>query len=127
MKSGETVLVKRGDLLTSERWLASKLDATRRQIRGLLDHLEERTMVVRKNGPAGTVLSICKYEEYQADAEKADHPKSKKRTNTKEYKNKPPIVPLGGTFNSGSFGSGDCIEERVQKVIESPGEKTQGV
>ena len=61
---GQTI--RRGSLYTSLPRLASESGLTLKQVRLALDKLEKGSQIVRERADKGQVITICKYEDYQA-------------------------------------------------------------
>lgn len=57
--------VKRGSILTNRRMLATEFKMTERQVRYCLDKLREGREIVTKNAGKLSIITICKYEDYQ--------------------------------------------------------------
>lgn len=77
--------LERGQLAASLRFLASAWMWSEARVRRYLDMLENRHMIQRKTDAGVTVISICKYDEYQAkpkdsDAEATQEPTHHRRT-----------------------------------------------
>lgn len=62
VKNGETTILKRGELNTSERQIASHLNASRTTIKRRLAILEEHGVVSQRKAGKYTVISITKYD-----------------------------------------------------------------
>lgn len=87
--------VKRGQLVTSIQSLSETVGCSVRTIRTCLSHLEQTGEISRKTTNKFTILTICKYEDYQGDRQASDkQPTSNRQTTDKqpttilEYKNK---------------------------------------
>lgn len=63
---GHVIELKRGQLITSERFIAEGFCVDRQVIRRLLDALESEQMITRKKTHGGTVITICNYDRYQS-------------------------------------------------------------
>ena len=61
------IKVKRGSLVTSRRHLASELHLTEREVRTALEHLEMTNEVTKSSYARFTVITVVKYNEYQAN------------------------------------------------------------
>jgi hypothetical protein len=68
---GGIVKLERGQIVTSERFLAEGFCVGRQVVRRLLDALDEAGMITRAPVHGGTVLTITNYEEYQGVREGA--------------------------------------------------------
>lgn len=75
------VTLERGQLITSERFMADGFEVNRIVVRKLLETLEIAHMIARHKAHGGTVITICNYDRYQS-GEEADSPP-----------NSPPQIP----------------------------------
>lgn len=64
---GDVVEVGRGQLHTAERTLANMWQWDRKRVNRFLKRLEKYSMISQKTGPSGNLITICNYDEYQAD------------------------------------------------------------
>lgn len=64
---GNIVDVKRGQLHTAERTLATIWKWDRKRVGRFLKKLEKCAMIGPTMGPTGTLITICNYEKYQGD------------------------------------------------------------
>ncbi len=62
---GEMIEVSRGQLHTSLSAMESSFSWSKKKVRGFLDRLEKRHMVVAKRAQSGTLLTVCNYAKYQ--------------------------------------------------------------
>ena len=69
----EGIDVKRGQLVTSLNSLVKLTGISKQSIRTCLKHLEETGEIVQKSTQRYTLISICKYEVYQAKKETTQH------------------------------------------------------
>lgn len=65
MVSGKTVILERGQLSCSLRFMAKRLDMSVKGIRTFLDRLESDTMIDTEKGTGQTIITICNYDIYQ--------------------------------------------------------------
>lgn len=65
MVSGKPVILERGQLSCSLRFMAKRLDMSVKGIRTFLDRLESDTMIDTDKGTGQTIITICNYEIYQ--------------------------------------------------------------
>lgn len=87
------IKVKRGSLVTSRRHLAAELEMTEREVRTAIEHLESTNEVTKCSYPKFTVITVVKYNEYQANDQQNVQQTTDKRpasdqqtTTTKEIK-----------------------------------------
>ncbi len=66
---GKIITLERGQLVVSLAQLERAWGMSKKQIRLVLARLEIDTMIVTAKGTAGTVITICNYEEYQGETE----------------------------------------------------------
>lgn len=78
--SGQTVNLKRGQLVTSERFLAEGFVVDRQVIRRYLDNLVSEHMVSLQKTHGGTVITICNYDKYQASQDSEQPAKNPSQT-----------------------------------------------
>lgn len=77
VRFGEFVIVlERGQLITSERFMAEGFCVDRAVIRRLLDTLEGEQMIARHKTHGGTLITICNYDKYQHGDEGENPPES---------------------------------------------------
>ena len=72
---GEEIAIKRGQLQVSLAGLATAFGWSKKRVRTFLDRIENVSKVVTVKGTAGTIITICKYEEYQGADEPSGTPK----------------------------------------------------
>lgn len=77
---GQSIQVKRGQLVTSERFLAEGFCVDRQVILRLLDNLVSEHMVSLQKTHGGTIVTICNYDKYQASAEGENPQENPSRT-----------------------------------------------
>lgn len=71
---GKTVDLKRGQLVISLGSMEAEWGMTKKKIRGFMARLEMDTVVVTAKGTAGTIVTICNYDEYQGEDESEGTP-----------------------------------------------------
>ena len=69
----EGIEVRRGQLVTSLNSLVKLTGISKQSIRTCLKHLEETGEIVQKSTQRYTLITICKYEDYQSKKEPAQH------------------------------------------------------
>lgn len=79
--------LERGQIVTSERFLASGFCVDRQVIRRLLDTLEREQMITREKTHGGTIITICNYDKYQISLEHGNPPENPSRTHDKPTTN----------------------------------------
>lgn len=75
---GEVVNLKRGQLVTSRRFISQGFCIGEQVTRTFLDHLENDGMINQQPTHSGTIITICNYEKYQAK-ENQDNPQTNPR------------------------------------------------
>lgn len=73
MVDGELITIKRGQRLTSIRWLAERWKWSRTKVTKFLDTLEQDGMLTRKSDTKKTLLTIENYGFYQDVAQEKSH------------------------------------------------------
>lgn len=79
---GHRILLQRGQIAVSERFLATGFCCDRQVIRRLLDALEIDLMITRQKTHGFTIITICNYCEYQdydSDGKPTDEPQTTQR------------------------------------------------
>lgn len=66
---GEEIRLERGQLHLSVRALCTAWGWSRKRVCTFLDRIERVSKVVTKRGQSGTILTICKYDEYQSNGD----------------------------------------------------------
>lgn len=108
------IKVPRGSLVTSLPRLSAETGLTIKQLRIVLDKLERGTIIGRKRAGEragdGTMITICKYEDYQGknidEGTIKGSERARKRASIKEYKN------INNTlFSNSSTSSNEDSEE----------------
>ncbi|MFC5358145.1 hypothetical protein [Azospirillum himalayense] len=84
------VQLERGQLVTSERFISEGFCVDRTVVRRLLAAMEQENMIVCRKSPAGTIITIVNYDQYQGDGEGTARPDI---TDEKPTRN-PPHQPL---------------------------------
>ena len=79
--------VKRGQIFTSILSLSERWGWSRKKISSFFDYLEKSLMIVQKRNTKFTLITICKYDDYQLQENKIEHQKNNKRTSTEHQKN----------------------------------------
>lgn len=93
--NGELVSLKRGQLVTSVRFIAKGFSTTEQLTRTFIKNLENDGMANTQTTHRGTIITICNYDRYQQtqDAdnthanEQPTHSQHTANTNKKEYNN----------------------------------------
>lgn len=62
---GELIIIKRGQVLTSVRELATSFKFDRSAVERRLQNFEKDMMIVREMRHPGTIITICNYDKYQ--------------------------------------------------------------
>lgn len=70
--AGKTVLLKRGQLTHSTRFLASAWGWSEAGVRRFLDRLKTDALIDAATDAGQTIITICNYERYQAKPDSAD-------------------------------------------------------
>ncbi len=122
------IFIKRGQLVTSERFVASGFDVDRQVIRRIWDALEDEQMITRQKTHGGTLITICNYDIYQPSGELENplnlpsqtHVKPTSNPNKKEVKEVKNIrnkdSPIGvSLFQSAQESTNPVIENDRQK------------
>jgi len=63
--AGKTVILKRGQLSCSLRFMSKRLGMTIKGLRVFIKRLEKDTLIVTDKGTGQTVITICNYDTYQ--------------------------------------------------------------
>lgn len=63
--AGRIVDLKRGQCAYSVRFLAEKWSWSKSRVARFLDRLENETMIGTQSGTGATIITICKYDDYQ--------------------------------------------------------------
>lgn len=71
---GQSVALQRGQLAVSVRDLAEALDRPKGWVERLLGRLKSGTMIETRSETGINVITICNYDEYQADSESSETP-----------------------------------------------------
>jgi len=61
----QKILLKRGQLVTSEREIAKQLGFSKTSVRRCLSYFEENEKIRPQAGPHGTIITILNYDKYQ--------------------------------------------------------------
>jgi hypothetical protein len=72
--NGKLVILQRGQLITSLRFISKGFCVSEQVIRTLLNHLLTDGMINTQLTHAGTVITICNYEKYQSSEDTANTP-----------------------------------------------------
>lgn len=108
-EDGPRIVLMRGQIAVSERYLANGFSCDRQVIRRVLDALETDHMITRTKTTSATIVTICNYGEYQSceEAEKPTIPTGKTQV---EPTSNPPVNPNSEedknskNFNTGGVG-----------------------
>lgn len=103
--------VQRGQVVTSRAELMAKTGMTAQKIRTCLERLEHGGMIRRKSTNRNTLITICKYDEYQTIKE-VEQPTSNQRATNEQPTNNQPISKQG---NKGTKDK----ENSLKRVKES--------
>lgn len=85
-KKWQGTLIKRGSKITSYANLAEETGLSVRSIRTAINKLKSTSEVTSQSTNRFTVVTVQKYEEYQAKRQATRHPSDKQTTTTKEDK-----------------------------------------
>ena len=81
-------MVERGQLVTSTLRLAAELNLSRQSIRTCLNKLQTTGEITIKSTNKNTIVTICKYDDYQ-QIEKLNQPTKKKQSNNQTTNKQP--------------------------------------
>jgi len=93
---GNLVLVKRGQLLTSYRFISQGTGMSLRQTRTFISILKKYTLIETANDTGQTLITICNYGKYQLDENKATQQTTQQRhsSDTAATQNRiPDVIP----------------------------------
>lgn len=104
---GHRVILRAGQIATSERFLAEGFCCDRQVIRRILDALELDNMITREKTHGATIITICNYNTYQGSEETEEpsvpaektqveptsNPNIKEGKESKKESQNPPIYP----------------------------------
>ncbi|WP_174830312.1 hypothetical protein [Ruegeria sp. HKCCA4812] len=97
----------RGQLAASVRFMAEAWGWTKSRVDRFLKRLENRDMIGTDSGTGLNIITVCKYDEYQAPLVKAGQPKSQKRdssgTAAGQQRDKPNKGVIKGKEGNDSF------------------------
>lgn len=100
-----TILInlERGQLAHSRRFITKALDWTEQRVRTFLNHLENEGMINRQTNQGQTVITICKYDDYQIGVD-ADNQASNPPTNPASTQHQPKLNKgnKGNNIDSGA-------------------------
>ncbi len=71
----EPITLKRGQIITSNRYLSGCWGWGEKKVRGFLQRLEKATMIATAKDSRGTLITLCNYSKYQDNASPLDSPK----------------------------------------------------
>lgn len=86
--------IRRGQLLTSLRALSQKTGISMQSTRTSLAHLEETGEITRESTRKGTLITVCKYVDYQAKETPANTLSITRPTHDQHTANTPPTQTL---------------------------------
>lgn len=86
--------IRRGQLLTSLRSLSEKTGITIQSLRTSLAHLEKTQEITRESTRQGTLITICKYADYQDRETPANTPSNNQPTHDQHTTNTQPTQTL---------------------------------
>ena len=72
ISKGECINLKRGEVLTSERWLSTTWGVSRYKVRQFLETWEKEGRIETERTPKGTRIKILNYEKYQGIGDMED-------------------------------------------------------
>ena len=93
------IAIPRGSLVTGRKKLADETMMSEREVRTALEHLEKTQNVTIKTTKQYSIITVCKYEEYQAvmvDERPTERPTNDQQTtnNVEKEKKIPPTPPI---------------------------------
>ena len=108
---GIEVSVERGQLAWSELTMADRWKWSRGKVRRYLRMLQDRGMVIQQTNKVTTVLTICKYETYQAEqtADETTDETTGRTTNGQQTDNK--------RYTNKNVKNGENVKEQINIVI----------
>jgi hypothetical protein len=83
---GKPVLVRRGQKITSIKFLAERWGWSRHKVSDYLNFLEEKDMIIQKRDTKKTLITIVNYDTYQTSKSKVGHHKDITRTSQGHHK-----------------------------------------
>jgi len=118
------IKVPRGSLVTSLTRLSAETGLTIKQLRVVLDKLERGTIIGRKRAGEragdGTMITICKYEDYQGkntdEGTIKGSERARKRASIKEYNN---INNINNTLFSNYSSSSNEDSEKLERESDA--------
>lgn len=109
VRFGERVIeLKRGQLVTSERFIADGFCMDRQVVRRLWDALEDEQMITREKTHGGTIITICNYDKYQSQTEVENPPANPGQTHVEPTPN--PNKNEGNKYNEDKSLNADFDE-----------------
>lgn len=80
-KTWQGQLIKRGQLITSSEHLAKDLNLSRQQVRTAINKLKSTSEITTKSTNKYTLITIEKYEDYQAKTDKSNQQRNQQYDN----------------------------------------------
>ena len=109
---GQTI--RRGQLLTSLRALSERTGISLQTIRTSLAHLESTGELTRESTQQGTLITICKYADYQDEETPANTPTNKQLTHDQHTTNTRPTQTLdlnNNNNNNNNINNSCCCSD----------------
>jgi len=140
------VLIKRGQFFTSLDSLCNELNLSKKAIRISLDKLKKTKEIVVNGARIGTMITICKYDDYQSleiqegtKGARKGHTRGTKGATTKKYKEEeeikkdrfvaPTLLEVKDYFKEKGYSENAAVKAfeyyDVSKWIDSKGNKVK--
>lgn len=82
--NGDIISLKRGQLVTSVKFISTGFNISERATRTLLQNLEKEQMIDKQTTNRMTIITICNYEKYQTFEKASDELTDKQPTNSRQ-------------------------------------------
>lgn len=125
------LIIKRGDFFTSVSHLSEELRLTHKQIRISLDKLKGTSEVTTKGANKGTMITICKYDDYQlclkTKGRTKGRTKGQNKGNNKEEEEINTNVFIYSNFYDGQIELSENNKDYIRFVKYLFGENKEGI
>lgn len=100
--NGKTIIVKRGQLLTSYRQISNATGVSIQIIRTLFKRFRTESVINTATNTGRLLITICNYEKYQAPQKTANTPINTRATHDQHTKEQVNNIPVGTSDKSSS-------------------------
>lgn len=128
---GKSVMpIRRGQLCVSQRQIEAETGMGRQALRSFLDELEEEGAITRDKAhdatQGRTIITICKYDEYQVDNKPSNPRKTQEATQPQPTKEQGNNIPVGADASAPPPTPDKIMFDSGVQMLTAAGETAKG-